>query len=301
MNGLVQFQKPMAAFPGLERFARQVALPSSAVRLHLYVAGEPHRPGVVLLHGLGDEADTWRFVIPQLEGTHYLIAPDLPGFGRSDKPRQPYTMDFFLEVLAELFQTMNLNQVILAGHSMGAMIAHAFALTHPERVKRLILISGSLVARAAKFDWGTLLFLIPGLGEWMYNRLRKDPQAAYRSLKPYYRDLENLPQTERDFLFERVNQRVWSDGQRDAFLSCLRNLARWLPAQQKQLPARLATFNVPTMVLWGEADRISDIANARALLELQTSARLVIIPQAGHNVHQERPQAVLAALTEHSG
>ena len=93
-----------------------------------------------------------------------------------------------------------------------------------------------------------------------------------------------------------MNERVWSDGQRRAFLSTLRHLARVLPGQQRDLPARLDSLHVPTIVVWGERDRINDLENGRALAALQPGGRLVVVPGAGHNVHQEDPEAVLAAI-----
>jgi pimeloyl-ACP methyl ester carboxylesterase len=153
-----------------------------------------------------------------------------------------------------------------------------------------------VVARSQKIDLATLLFLIPGLGEWLYTRLRRDPQAAYQTLAPYYSHLDELPEADREFLFQRVNERVWSDGQRRAFFSTFRNLARWLPGQQRDLPSRLSALGVPTLVVWGEADRINLIENGRALAELQPTARLVVVPGAGHDVHQEDAVAVLEAI-----
>ncbi|RPJ43270.1 MAG: alpha/beta hydrolase, partial [Chloroflexi bacterium] len=168
----------------------------------------------------------------------------------------------------------------------------------PQRVERLILISGSLVSAENRVSRELLFFLMPGLGEWMYNRLRKDPQAAYRTLEPYYNRLEDLPQADRDFMFQRVNERVWSDGQRRGFLSSLRSLASWVPAQQKDLPARLRDWPVPTLVLWGGNDRVSLAANAQALIGLLPSARLEIVPGAGHNLPQEKAEVVARAVQD---
>jgi pimeloyl-ACP methyl ester carboxylesterase len=296
MKSADRFREPMASWPNLEAYSHRVRLPESQVNLHCYRAGDPQSPAVLLIHGLGDEADTWRKLLPALSETAHVIAPDLPGFGRSDKPRRSYTIEFFLQAILELTQTLPAAPMTLVGHSLGAMLSQAFALKYPERVSRLVLLAGGLAASVSKIDIRTLAFLVPGLGEWMYNRLRKDPISAYRSLLPYYSDFESLPQMERDFLYQRVNQRVWSDGQRDAFLSTLRNMARWLPAQQKSLSSQLESFEVPTLAIWGEADQISDIANGHALKRLQPSARLVAVPGAGHNLHQENPQAVLEAL-----
>jgi pimeloyl-ACP methyl ester carboxylesterase len=286
----------MQPWPALEPYARSIPLPQSGLALYAYDAGAEEAPPMLLVHGLGDEADTWRHLFPALSAHSRVVAPDLPGFGRSDKPAGPYTLPFFQAVLLELLDTLGLQRVTLAGHSLGAVIVHSLALRCPERVDRLVLIGGSLVARTQKLNLVTMLFLIPGLGEWLYNRLRRDPQAAYRSLEPYYSHLDRLSQEDRDFLFQRVNERVWSDGQRRAFLSAFRQLARSIPGQQKDLPSRLAELDIPTLVVWGEADRINAVDNGRAVAEVQPTVRLVFVPGAGHNVHQEDPGAVLEAI-----
>jgi len=271
-------------------------LPQNGLTLHVYDAGAGTATPMLLIHGLGDEADTWRHLITPLSADRRVVALDLPGFGRSDKPERPYTIPFFQNIVIELLDTLAVQRAILIGHSLGAVLAHSVALNDPARVERLILIDGSLVARSQKIDLAMMLFLIPGLGEWLYNRLRRDPQAAYRTLAPYYGRLDKLPEADRTFLFERVNERVWSDGQRRAFFSTFRNMARWLPGQQRDLPSRLSTLGVPTLVVWGEADRINSIENGRALAELQPTARLVVVPGAGHDVHQENVGAVLEAI-----
>jgi pimeloyl-ACP methyl ester carboxylesterase len=198
--------------------------------------------------------------------------------------------------MLDLMDKLTIQRAVLVGHSFGAMLAHTIARGNPERVERLVLIGGSLVVRSRKFDLATMLFLIPGLGEWQYNRLRKDPQAAYRTLEPYYGQLDDLTEVDRAFLFQRVNERVWSDSQRRAFLSAFRHLARWLPGQQRDLPSDLATLDLPTSAVWGELDRINPVENGHALVEMQPTARLAVVPEAGHNVHQEHPAAILRAV-----
>jgi len=157
------------------------------------------------------------------------------------------------------------------------------------------------VMKENRIDARTVLSLIPGLGERFYNELRKAPQAAYRSLEPYYNRLEDLPQADRVFLYQRVNERVWSDGQRQGYLSTMRSLVAWIPAQQKKLPSRLKGWNIPTTVIWGENDRVNPVANAHALLKLLPSARLVLVPGAGHNLHQEKPAVVAEAISNGCG
>jgi pimeloyl-ACP methyl ester carboxylesterase len=288
----------MQPFPGLERWSRQVTLPSSGIQIHLYDTGEAANPPVLLLHGLGDEADTWRHVLPLIADQHRVIAPDLPGFGRSEKSKRKHSIPFFAAALLELLDPLSIRRVVLVGHSMGAIIAQTIALEHPERVERLVLISGSLVSKDTPLNLGLLLFLTPVLGEGTYNRLRKDPHAASRTREPNYPRRADRHQGARDFLYQRVNERVWSDGQRQGFLSSLRSLAAWIPAAQKNLPARLSGWQIPTLVLWGENDRVSPVENARALVALLPSARLVVVPEAGHNLQQEKAGVVAEAIKQ---
>jgi pimeloyl-ACP methyl ester carboxylesterase len=286
----------MEPWPELATYARQVHLPRCDCTLFFLDAGPTEAKATLLIHGLGDEADTWRHVLPALCAGARVLAPDLPGFGRSDPPARGYSMAVYVQALTELLDELGIEQVTLVGHSLGGMVAHSLTLADPERVERLVLIGGSLVIRKQKLGLSTILFLIPGVGEWLYSRLRRDPEAAYRTLRPYYGDLDALPEADRAFLFQRVNERVWSDKQRRAFLLVFRHLARWLPAQQRGLADRLRALEVPTTAVWGERDQLNDVANGHALVALQPSARLVVVPGAGHNVQHERPQAVLSAI-----
>ena len=95
-----------------------------------------------------------------------------------------------------------------------------------------------------------------------------------------------------------MNERVWSDGQRRAFFSTFRNLVRWLPDQQQDLASRLSTLGVPTLVVWGGADRINPVENGCALIAYQPTAKLVVVPDVGHSVHQENAKAVLKEIDE---
>lgn len=289
----------MQPLPALAPFARRVALAQHKITIFLYDTYPDDQQSIPLLlvHGLGDEADTWRHVLPTLAAQRRVLALDLPGFGRSDKPDAPYTVSWYAAVLGDLLDALQIERVALAGHSLGAITCHWLALEQPARVKRLALLAGGLAAAPRKLDLNTLLLLTPGIGEWLYTQLRKDPQAAYASLRPFYADLDALPQPERDFLYQRVNERVWNDDQRRAFFRTLRGLARWLPAQQKSLANRLAGFATPTIVLWGENDHVASVENGRLLATLQPTANLTVLPGAGHNLHQEQPDIVAKALS----
>jgi pimeloyl-ACP methyl ester carboxylesterase len=286
----------MRAWPGLEAYARTIGLARSGLNLYAYDTGKSESPAVVLIHGLGDESDSWRHVVEPLSARYRVVAPDLPGFGRSDKPRRAYTVPFLCDTVLALMDALSIAGATLIGNSLGAVIAQSIALERRERVRSLVLIGGTLLAGTQPLNLPMMLFLLPGVGEWLYTRLRKDPQAAFETLRGYYADLDGLPEADRDFMFQRVNERVWSDGQRRAYFSVLRHTAMWVPRQQRGLDEKLARLATPTLVIRGEHDHLMPVANAQALVDVQPSIRLVTIPGAGHLPQQERPRALLDAI-----
>ncbi len=289
-----QFTSPMTPWPELQSYAHQAQILKRS--LFYYDTGpDEAKPPCLLVHGLGDEADTWRGVFPLLAARRRVIALDLPGFGRSELPDPPFSILVYVNTLLALLDQLDIPRVTLVGHSLGAVLVHEFALQHPAWADGLVLVSGGLAMGKSRLTLSLLLFLIPGIGEWAYNHLRRDPQAAYQTLYPYYAHLDALPQAERDFLFKRVNQRVWSDMQRRAFLGTMRSLVSWLPAQQKTLAQRLAASSVPTRVVWGAEDQIASPENAHLLASLYPAdfpVQVNVLLQAGHNVQQETPGEV---------
>src|SRR5512136_213880 len=122
------YSGPMSPWPELERYARTVRLPKHGLALHVYDAGGGTATPMLLIHGLGDEADTWRHLVTPLSAERRVIALDLPGFGRSDQPARPYTLPFFQDIVIELLDILVVQRAILIGHSLGAIIAHSTAL-----------------------------------------------------------------------------------------------------------------------------------------------------------------------------
>ena len=195
----MSYREPMRCWPAMAPFAKDITLNQSGLRLHVYDAGPQDAPAIVLVHGLGDESDSWRHVIEPLAVHQRVIAPDLPGFGRSES-LQRYAIDDIISILVDLLDKLNISSATLVGSSLGGMLSHAIAIMHPDRVQGLLLLDGHLGVSKQKLDLSTLLFLIPGIGEWRYSHYRKNPQAAYDSLRPFYADLDKLPAEDRDFL-----------------------------------------------------------------------------------------------------
>jgi pimeloyl-ACP methyl ester carboxylesterase len=292
-----QYAGPMQPASGLEKYAKKVPLPDKGFSLHIYEAGKENAPALLLIHGLGDEADSWRHVVLPLAKSHRVIAIDLPGFGRSDHLTEPYTTRLYCSSILSLMDALNIPSAVLVGSSMGGIISHTIALEHPKRVDGLVLVDGSLVLKEQSGVGEVLLFAVPFLGEWRYNRLRRDPDKAYQTLRGYYADLDSLPEVDQSFLYQRVNERVWSDSQRDAYLSTLRQMVRSTILQpKKDLEERIKAGQIPLLIIWGEQDFIMPIGNGQALAQMCPTAKFICIPGAGHLPHQEKPSLFLDAL-----
>jgi pimeloyl-ACP methyl ester carboxylesterase len=282
----------------IAQFATTLTL-DDGTSLALIDTAERDKPPLTLIHGLQDEADSWQRVVPLLRDRFRVIAPDLPGFGRSDKRARNYTIPFMADALLNMLTRLGISQTVLAGNSLGAMIAEYIALTQAPRVKRLVLISGTLaISKPPPSTSGGLLSrLFAERNERAYfAKLRANPQAAFETLRPYYADLDALPEAQREFLFERVSARVNDDAQRRAAFS-VRGALPWFFARNLALIRRgVPKLAMPVTIVWGANDQIFPTANGPARAALQPGAEYLELPACGHLPQQERPDDVAAVL-----
>lgn len=254
---------------------------------------------MLLVHGLQDEADSWRHVFEALAQHYRVIALDLPGFGRSTKGKLKYGVPLYVNVVLGLMDALKIDNTALVGNSLGAMVCEMVALTHPERISQLVLVDGTIriVAQATGPRSSPIKRLLILLNDKRYfEQLRKNPQAAYDTLYPFYGDLANMPQADRDFLFQRVNERVRDEWQRQASLAVQMSFVPFFAFKAPKLVGRIATLQVPTMVIWGDPDHIVPIRNGEERAKIQPDAKWVAIPGGGHLPHQEKPEEFLRAV-----
>jgi pimeloyl-ACP methyl ester carboxylesterase len=288
----------MEPWPGLAPFGRTLDLGHGQERIHVFDAG-PGRadaPVLVFVHGLGDEADTWRHLFPLLSDRFRLIAVDLPGFGRSRAAGRVSVPSCAAAVLG-VIDALAAGPAFLVGSSLGAAIAELVAFRAPDRVDGLVLVDGGLPMPAGLLR-PLLPLLVPVMGERLYASSRgKPPEAVFASLAPYYADLAAMPEADRAFLRRRVVERVESVAQRTAYLSLFRDLALRVMFRAGTFRSGLARLGRPLLILWGSDDRVVPRAMADLLSLIAPQARIVDIPGAGHLPHQERPAEVAAALS----
>ena len=127
-------ETPHFALPGLPELREQKVFGRS---IRYYDTGSG--PPLVRVHGLGGDADQWAFCLPGLGRSNRVVALDLLGFGRSDKPGIDYRIAGFVEVLDRFLSALDIPRASLLGHSLGGWIVASFALQYPDRVNKLIL------------------------------------------------------------------------------------------------------------------------------------------------------------------
>ena len=268
----------------LEPFQRKVQ--AGRINLHVYDTGQTQNRTFLLIHGLGDEADSWRKVFEPLSGFGRVVVPDLPGFGRSDHPRRAYTLNFYADTMAALLQSLKIPKAVLVGNSMGAAVALRLTLRQPDWVERLVLVDGPPVR--GKLSKAQMMFALPGQGEKLYKGFRASQDAAYDSLRPYYGDLDSLTEADRAFLRERVWDRVWSDDQCRAYLSTFRWML-WEGLQGHPRPGNLGSIQQPIHLIWADNDKAIPLGAAQLLQSWMPKSQLSIIPNCGHLPQQEKP------------
>ena len=286
----------MTLWPSLAPFEKTLSL--SGGELFYYDNNAAGKPAVVLLHGLGDEADTWRHIFPLLSDAGYrVIAPDLPGFGRSNwKGRISVRRhrNAVIHLLTETGAASAQQPAALVGSSLGAGIAEMAACRRPDLVKALILIDGCLPF--TRRDKGLFLLGMPFIGASWYRSFRSNHDAAWKSLYPYYSDLDSMSAADRDFLHERVIDRVESANQERGYFATLRSMNTFSFFGERALTRKIKAFPGKIIILWGEKDSVFPPKKAAIFRKLRPETGFISISGAGHLPHQEKPDATASEI-----
>jgi pimeloyl-ACP methyl ester carboxylesterase len=316
MDNFEQFNdagSPFKMRPGLADWGRTITLPGASLFYYDVAPGAAaapsmaaptmtapkERPALVLVHGLGDEADTWRRLIPILSRAGLrIIAPDLAGFGRSSV-RRKISLDMHADLLIRLMKESGAadseHPALLAGNSLGAVIAEIAAAKRPDLVKALALIDGCFPLSGG-LDRNLLLMALPFIGRRWYRSFRDNPEAAWKSLYPYYRDLEGMDGDEKEFLRERVMARVRSAAQERAYFASLRSMNRLSLFGRPALSFAMRIYTGKILLLWGAEDKVLPPERCADFTRIRPDAKPRLIAGAGHLPHQEKPDETAAEL-----
>lgn len=252
-------------------------------------------PAVLLVHGITSSSRTWRQVIPGLAEDFDVIAPDLLGHGRSGKPRGDYSLGAYASGLRDLLAVLDVDRVTVVGHSLGGGVAMQFAYQFPERLERLVLVDSgglgeevSLVLRAATLPGAE--FVLPLL-------FGPVPRTAGRTIGSVLGRLGVRASANTRGLVEGLDSLGNAEARR-AFVHTARSVID--PAGQR-VDARDRLYlssGVPTMLVWGEHDRIIPLAHGEGAHELMPHSRLEVFPRAGHFPFNDDPERFVDVLRD---
>lgn len=260
-------------------------------RVHYQEFGERSNPTLILIHGYTASLYVWKTVAPMLaeEGFH-VIALDLLGFGYSEKPSWfDYSITSQARVVARFMNRLGIGRGTIIGSSYGGAVAATLALDYGERVEKLVLID--TVANDTLKNHPILkLAAIPGVGEALAPFLI-DSRAYQRrrmrgTLSPANHDL---------ITNERVEGILRPLTAADAHHSLLATSRNWHATRIEQ-DAHL--IHQPTLIIWGEDDRVIPVDDGRKLHESILNSRLVVFRNCGHVPQEEKSELFTEIVSE---
>jgi pimeloyl-ACP methyl ester carboxylesterase len=255
-------------------------------------------PPLVLLHGAGDNALDWRWVLPALARTHRVYAPDLPGSPESARPAADYSPAFFERFVAGFLDVLGIERAAMVGNSLGGLVALRLALSEPARVTALVLVDAAGLGRAVNPAFTSVN--VPGLGEAAIPFWRTPFGARQRAWGRTALLFAHSPgSVPREWLAEQCRLALLP-GYLEAHLSVLRGLVSPL-GQREVLVDRLPSLKIPTLVVWGARDRVFPESQAKEAGDRLQEGSFALIPDCGHMPHVECPDLFLAAFDEFLG
>lgn len=265
------------------------------VRLHYTRAGSG--PLLVLLHGWPQTSLCWRPVLADLAAEYTVVAPDLRGYGLSDKPVTGYDKRRMAADMAGLVQALGFDRASVVGHDRGARVAHRWALDRPEQVERLAVLDvvptremfRRLDASTASGYWHWLFHLQPDLPE----RLVGHDVRGY--LEYFY---ERWTYNRHGLSREAVDAYVQAFSRPGALRAGFDDYR----AQEQDLALDEADaaaghrLTMPVLALWGSVGLPSRLPTLEIWREYAEDVTGAEIPECGHFIAEERPEALLAHL-----
>lgn len=254
---------------------------------------EGQGPPLILIHGFGGSMWQWEQQQEALAQHFRVITLDLLGSGLSDKPETDYSPAFILKAFIEFMDNLNIPQATLLGNSMGAGIAIGMALNHPERVSKLVLISGfppNVKENIASPSYKRFVNSRPPiwfarLGLWLGGRW-----ASERILSEIIHNTQ--------YVTPVLIERSYRNRQDPGFLHPLLSQIEHIPEWEAHFAPRLGQISQPTLIIWGEHDRVFPITVGRTIHTAIPHSTFFEVPNSGHIPQWENPQIVNPALLQ---
>ena len=229
---------------------------------------------IVFIHGWMDDHSLWNSQIEYFSKNYRVIAYDQRGHGRSDKPKNGYSIKTLSDDLYNFTQKLNIGQFTLVGHSLGGMAAMVFALEHPEKVSKLVLVS-----TGAKSDTSIRIMLWVLIHALPYS-IFADGSVDFKYYKP-----------SKQIKAEAVDRALRTP--KFAACECLREFC-----SNYDIRDRVSIIKVPTLIIVGDKDTSTPVNMSRYLRREIEGSKLAIIPDSKHMSMIDRADTVNEVIGE---
>lgn len=236
-------------------------------KLRYLEAGDATKPNVILLHGLGANADSWQptplvSTIVALSAKYHVIAPDQVGFGKSDKPFLKYRVGTYTDFLDKFMSELKIEKASMVGNSLGGWVGGLMAVKYPNRVEKLILVDAAGLAPAT-IDFDRIYQL--------NNSTRDEIRANLKLIfaNPAFHNEAFVDQ----FMTSRV---ITNDGY------TINSLIESIKRKEDFLDSELGKIKKPTLIIWGKQDGLLPVTDAEKFNKGISGSELVIFDQCGH-------------------
>jgi len=281
----VLYLSPAALITSMRLFEQQVAGLSSKqitvgdLSIHYYEGGPRDAETLLLVHGFGADKDNWLRFARYFTERYHVIALDLPGFGDSSRPHASYDVGTQAERIAAFVTALDAGPLHLVGNSMGGHISALYAARYPQQIRSLGLFDTSGIQAPRKSEFMALLE--DGAANPL---LVRSPEDFERLLRFVFVEPPALPRTVKQYLAERA---MANNAHYQAVFEQL--VTRYIP-----LEPELGKITAPTLLLWGDQDRVLDVSSIEVMRPLLQHPSVVIMQACGHAPMIERPAETAA-------
>jgi pimeloyl-ACP methyl ester carboxylesterase len=249
---------------------------------------------LVFVHGLSGSWPNWLEQLPAFAAGHRVITLDLPGFGHSPMPRQEISISGYARMLEQLLAHLGVDAAAVVGNSMGGFIAAELAIAHPQRVERLVLVSAAGISThnrrgsvAALPALRTLERSLMAAAAWTASKSDNVARRARLRDAALGVVVRHPSKLEAALAAEQIR-----GAGKPGFMQGLEAVLHY------EIRERLREIACPTLIVWGDRDRLISVRDADVFAELIPNSRKVVFGDTGHMSMLERPEAFNALLEE---
>lgn len=241
---------------------------------------------IVLIHGTGASLHTWEAWVSELKNEHRIITLDLPAYGLTGPNQtEDYSQDYYVNFMNKFLSKLNINRCILGGNSLGGSITWAYALEHPEKVSRMILVDAGgypMVSKSVPIAFQ--IARMPVVGN-LFKYILPHSIIEKSLQNVYVHDDRIMPE-----LIERYYDMACREGNRKAFLDRMKSAVK----NDKYL--KIKTLTMPTLIIWGKEDGLIPLDVAEKFHKDLPNDTLVVFKDLGHTPMEEDPATTVKAV-----